>query len=100
MDDPARGDALVRRPTGRIHWNSRYSSPAESIGVRGISELGRLWPEGQVSVFASFSPSCKREYIEWIADAKRAETRKQRTDDRRQRTEESAEGRRGEGRQS
>jgi uncharacterized protein YdeI (YjbR/CyaY-like superfamily) len=25
--------------------------------------------------FAAFSPSCKREYIEWIADAKRAETR-------------------------
>jgi uncharacterized protein YdeI (YjbR/CyaY-like superfamily) len=28
--------------------------------------------------FAAFSPSCKREYIEWIADAKREETRDQR----------------------
>ncbi len=28
--------------------------------------------------FAAFSPSCKREYIEWIADAKRAETRDKR----------------------
>ncbi len=28
--------------------------------------------------FAAFSPSCKREYIEWIADAKRPETRDQR----------------------
>jgi uncharacterized protein YdeI (YjbR/CyaY-like superfamily) len=27
------------------------------------------------SAFAAFSPSCKREYIEWIADAKREETR-------------------------
>jgi uncharacterized protein YdeI (YjbR/CyaY-like superfamily) len=27
------------------------------------------------AVFAQFSPSCKREYIEWIADAKRDETR-------------------------
>jgi uncharacterized protein YdeI (YjbR/CyaY-like superfamily) len=30
------------------------------------------------AVFASFSPSCKREYLEWIADAKRDETRKKR----------------------
>jgi len=29
-------------------------------------------------VFANFSPSCQREYIEWIADAKRAETRDKR----------------------
>jgi uncharacterized protein YdeI (YjbR/CyaY-like superfamily) len=30
------------------------------------------------AVFAAFSPSCKREYAEWIADAKRAETREKR----------------------
>jgi uncharacterized protein YdeI (YjbR/CyaY-like superfamily) len=30
------------------------------------------------AVFAAFSPSCKREYLEWIADAKRAETRDKR----------------------
>jgi uncharacterized protein YdeI (YjbR/CyaY-like superfamily) len=30
------------------------------------------------AVFAAFSPSCKREYIDWIADAKRAETRDKR----------------------
>ena len=30
------------------------------------------------SAFDAFSPSCKREYIEWIADAKRSETRDQR----------------------
>jgi uncharacterized protein YdeI (YjbR/CyaY-like superfamily) len=29
-------------------------------------------------VFAAFSPSCKREYVEWIAEAKRAETRDKR----------------------
>jgi len=28
--------------------------------------------------FEAFSPSCKREYAEWIADAKRAETREKR----------------------
>ena len=30
------------------------------------------------TVFEKFSPSCKREYIEWIADAKRPETRDKR----------------------
>jgi uncharacterized protein YdeI (YjbR/CyaY-like superfamily) len=30
------------------------------------------------AAFAAFSPSCKREYVEWIADAKREETRDQR----------------------
>jgi uncharacterized protein YdeI (YjbR/CyaY-like superfamily) len=29
-------------------------------------------------VFEAFSPSCKREYVEWIADAKRDETRERR----------------------
>lgn len=29
-------------------------------------------------VFEAFSPSCKREYVEWIADAKRVETRERR----------------------
>jgi len=30
------------------------------------------------AVFAKFSPSCKREYIEWIAEARREETRDKR----------------------
>lgn len=30
------------------------------------------------AVFKAFSPSCKREYVEWINDAKRAETREKR----------------------
>jgi uncharacterized protein YdeI (YjbR/CyaY-like superfamily) len=30
------------------------------------------------TAFAAFSPSCKREYVEWIADAKRPETRDKR----------------------
>jgi uncharacterized protein YdeI (YjbR/CyaY-like superfamily) len=30
------------------------------------------------AVFAAFSPSCKREYVEWITDAKRSETREKR----------------------
>jgi uncharacterized protein YdeI (YjbR/CyaY-like superfamily) len=30
------------------------------------------------AVFASFSPSCKREYVDWIGEAKRDETRQKR----------------------
>jgi uncharacterized protein YdeI (YjbR/CyaY-like superfamily) len=30
------------------------------------------------AVFAKFSPSCKREYVEWVAEAKRVETRDKR----------------------
>lgn len=30
------------------------------------------------NVFAAFSPSCRREYVEWIADAKKPETRERR----------------------
>jgi uncharacterized protein YdeI (YjbR/CyaY-like superfamily) len=30
------------------------------------------------AVYAAFSPSCKREYVDWIADAKRPETRDKR----------------------
>ena len=30
------------------------------------------------AAFAAFSPSCQREYVEWVADAKRAETRDRR----------------------
>jgi uncharacterized protein YdeI (YjbR/CyaY-like superfamily) len=30
------------------------------------------------AVFAAFSPSCKREYVEWISEAKRPETRDKR----------------------
>jgi uncharacterized protein YdeI (YjbR/CyaY-like superfamily) len=30
------------------------------------------------AVFAAFSPSCKREYVKWIVDAKRPETREKR----------------------
>jgi uncharacterized protein YdeI (YjbR/CyaY-like superfamily) len=30
------------------------------------------------AAFAAFSPSCQREYVEWVADAKRAETRTKR----------------------
>lgn len=36
--------------------------------------------KGVTEAFASLSPSCRREYIHWIAEAKRAETKERRID--------------------
>src|ERR1035437_3202970 len=46
-------------------------TPAEFVAA-----LGKKGGAGKV--FEAFSPSCKREYVEWIADAKRPETRDRR----------------------
>ena len=45
-------------------------SPAFSSALQGNRKAA--------AAFAAFSPSCKREYIDWIADAKRVETRDKR----------------------
>jgi uncharacterized protein YdeI (YjbR/CyaY-like superfamily) len=70
--------------------NGQYTSPivARNKVVKAPKpSVDELPPEFSVAlkankkastVFAAFSPSCKREYIEWIADAKRTETRDKR----------------------
>ena len=70
--------------------NGQYTSPitARNKVVKAPKpSVDELPPEFAVAlkankkastVFAAFSPSCKREYIEWIADAKRTETRDKR----------------------
>ena len=45
--------------------------PAEFAGALKKSKKA-------ATAFAAFSPSCKREYVEWIAEAKRPETRDKR----------------------
>ena len=44
--------------------------PALSAALKKNKQAAAKW--------AAFSPSCKREYVEWIAEAKRAETRDKR----------------------
>ena len=69
--------------------NGQYASPiaARSRVVKPQkpsfdppAEFTTAFPKNKraASVFAAFSPSCKREYVEWIADAKRPETRDKR----------------------
>jgi len=53
---------------------------AKNASVKMTTEFGAALKKSKkaTTVFAAFSPSCKREYIEWIADAKRPETRDKR----------------------
>jgi hypothetical protein len=80
--------SLLRRAVAFID-SGQYTSPisarqkvvkAPKPALETPSEFTRaLKANKQASAaFASFSPSCKREYIEWIADAKRDETRDKR----------------------
>jgi uncharacterized protein YdeI (YjbR/CyaY-like superfamily) len=50
--------------------------PATEMPAEWASALQRN--KKAAAVFAAFSPSCQREYIDWIADAKRVETRDKR----------------------
>jgi len=66
--------------------SGKYTSPiaarhkvvkAPVPAVEAPSEFTRALKANKkaAATFAAFSPSCKREYVEWIADAKRPETR-------------------------
>jgi len=80
---------FLRQATAFVD-NGQYTSPiaARNKVVKAPKpSVDELPPEFAIAlkankkastVFAAFSPSCKREYIEWIADAKRAETRDKR----------------------
>jgi len=79
---------LLRQATGFID-SGQYTSPiaARNKVVKAPVPAPEAPPEfaralkankKASAVFAAFSPSCKREYVEWIADAKRVETRDKR----------------------
>jgi uncharacterized protein YdeI (YjbR/CyaY-like superfamily) len=78
----------IRQATGLVA-NGQYTSPiaARRKVVKAPRQEPEIPPEfasalkrnkNAAAVFAAFSPSCKREYVEWIADAKRPETRDKR----------------------
>jgi uncharacterized protein YdeI (YjbR/CyaY-like superfamily) len=78
----------IRQAAGFVE-RGEYTSPiaARHRVVKAPKPAAEIPPEFAVAlekdkqaarVFASFSPSCKREYLEWIAGAKRPETRKKR----------------------
>lgn len=79
---------LLRQAAGFID-SGHYTSPmaarnkvvkAPAAAVEAPAEFKKALKADKkaAAAFAAFSPSCKREYVEWIADAKRAETREKR----------------------
>jgi uncharacterized protein YdeI (YjbR/CyaY-like superfamily) len=79
---------LLRRAVAFID-SGQYTSPiaarnkvakAPAPAVAAPPEFTRALKANKKAsaAFAAFSPSCKREYVEWIAEAKRAETREKR----------------------
>jgi uncharacterized protein YdeI (YjbR/CyaY-like superfamily) len=79
---------LLRQATAFVD-NGQYTSPiaARHKVVKAPKAAPEAPPEFTKALkankkasaaFAAFSPSCKKEYVEWIAEAKRAETRDKR----------------------
>jgi uncharacterized protein YdeI (YjbR/CyaY-like superfamily) len=65
--------------TSPISARAKKEKPAKAEFVMPETFAAELRKNKQAAtVFANFSPSCKREYVEWIVDAKRAETRDKR----------------------
>lgn len=91
VDDlPVKKDMLsVLRQAVAFIDRGEYTSPiaarhkvakAPSPAVKAPPEFTRALKANKkaAAAFAAFSPSCKKEYVEWIADAKRPETRDKR----------------------
>jgi uncharacterized protein YdeI (YjbR/CyaY-like superfamily) len=77
---------LLRKAVAFIE-SGQYTSPiaarpkvVKAASPETPSEFTRALKANKkaAAVFAAFSPSCKKEYVEWIADAKRDETRAKR----------------------
>ena len=68
IDEGTRTKSLVRQP--RVAKPEVEVPAALSAALKKHKAVGKL--------FDAMSPSCRREYIEWIADAKREETRDKR----------------------
>ena len=77
----AQAAALIESGQERspIAARPRVVKPAKPA-LKSPPDLNRALGKNKkaATAFAAFSPSCRREYIEWIVDAKRAETREQR----------------------
>jgi uncharacterized protein YdeI (YjbR/CyaY-like superfamily) len=71
VDDGTYTSPISARRTVAKPKRAELETPAELAAALKKSKKA-------AAVFEAFSPSCKREYIEWIADAKRAETREKR----------------------
>ena len=54
---------------------SRTHKPGKELPVPADLKKALAANAKAVATFKNFAPSCRREYLEWISDAKRPETR-------------------------
>jgi len=73
----ASGHAEIERAKSDGRWEAAYAGPA-SIEVPDDLAAALRKDKGAAKTFEAFSPSCRREYVDWITEAKREETRKKR----------------------
>ncbi|MGA8598781.1 MAG: YdeI/OmpD-associated family protein [Bryobacteraceae bacterium] len=89
LSDLPADDQMLRwiRQAGGFVDNGQYTSPMAARPKKPQLKATELPVEFKAALkkskkalaaFEAFSPSCKREYIEWIAEAKRPETREKR----------------------
>jgi uncharacterized protein YdeI (YjbR/CyaY-like superfamily) len=64
--------------TSPIAARHKVVKPKASLEIPAEFQAAIKRNKKAAAVFAEFSPSCKREYVEWIADAKRQETQDKR----------------------
>ena len=67
---------LIESGAGGMVRARKGPRPELAMPVELREALGRT--EGAAATFHGMSPSCRREYVEWIAEAKRPETRARR----------------------
>lgn len=65
-----------QRTTSLVRTKNKKPKPAPEVPAELTAALKKN--KTAAKVFAGFSPSCQREYADWIADAKRPETRDKR----------------------
>ncbi len=63
---------------GKVMSRPKAKTPKAAPEVPAELAAALKKNKAAAKVFAEFSPSCKREYVEWIAEAKRAETKEKR----------------------
>lgn len=80
VDWVAQAAALIESGKERSPIAARPRSVKPASAPKTPPDFNRALSKNKkaVAAFAAFSPSCRRDYIEWIVDAKRPETREKR----------------------
>ena len=72
--------ARIDRGERTKNWEGRAKKTHGELEIPEALATGLKKQPGAAKQFAAMSPSCRREYCEWIAEAKREETRSRRVD--------------------